>query len=301
MNTYQLTCFLAVAETLSFARAAEQLHVTQPAVTQQIKSLEKELNVKLFRRNTRTVRMTMAGSAFLEDARHIVSLSRRAVKRFEHPYAQEVQLLSLGCHSYTHLFLLPDALRRLSLIYPNLHPRLQVVPFQHLYRLLEEDDVEAVIGFREPDSRKVPGVYRELKKIPIICLCHPDNPLSGKKALSLNELEQENLVLMDPIKSPVNVAHLQGQLMGGRDPSHFYFCESPEAMIVLVQSGFGISVLPDLFVPPDSPLVRIPLEGIEPISFGLYYKSLQGNEPLRAFVRIMKEVFAQREVSADSE
>lgn len=170
MNTFQLTCFLAVAETLSFARAAEQLHVTQPAVTQQIKSLEKELNVKLFRRNTRTVRMTMAGSAFLEDARHIVSLSRRAVKRFEHPYAQEVQLLSLGCHSYTHLFLLPDALRRLSLIYPNLHPRLQVVPFQHLYRLLEEDDVEAVIGFREPDSRKVPGVYRELKKIPIICL-----------------------------------------------------------------------------------------------------------------------------------
>ena len=86
MNTFQLTCFLAVAETLSFARAAEQLHVTQPAVTQQIKSLEKELNVKLFRRNTRTVRMTMAGSAFLEDARHIVSLSRRAVKRFEHPY-----------------------------------------------------------------------------------------------------------------------------------------------------------------------------------------------------------------------
>lgn len=68
MNTFQLTCFLAVAETLSFARAAEQLHVTQPAVTQQIKSLEKELNVKLFRRNTRTVRMTMAGSAFLEDA-----------------------------------------------------------------------------------------------------------------------------------------------------------------------------------------------------------------------------------------
>ena len=42
MNTFQLTCFLAVAETLSFARAAEQLHVTQPAVTQQIKSLEKE-------------------------------------------------------------------------------------------------------------------------------------------------------------------------------------------------------------------------------------------------------------------
>ena len=57
MNTFQLSCFIRVAETLNFARAAEQLHVTQPAVTQQIQSLEKELNVKLFKRNTRTVKI----------------------------------------------------------------------------------------------------------------------------------------------------------------------------------------------------------------------------------------------------
>lgn len=48
MNTTQLLCFLTVAETLNFARAAEQLHVTQPAVTQQIHSLETELNLHLF-------------------------------------------------------------------------------------------------------------------------------------------------------------------------------------------------------------------------------------------------------------
>ena len=58
MNTVQLECFLAVADNLSFARAAEQLHITQPAVTHQISSLENELNVKLFRRTTRTVALT---------------------------------------------------------------------------------------------------------------------------------------------------------------------------------------------------------------------------------------------------
>ena len=58
MNTFQLSCFLAVAETLSFARAAEQLNITQPAVTHQIHSLETELNVKLFVRTTRTVNLT---------------------------------------------------------------------------------------------------------------------------------------------------------------------------------------------------------------------------------------------------
>ena len=61
MNTFQLHCFLTVAEHLNFARAAQQLNVTQPAVTHQIRTLEAELNVKLFRRTTRTVNLTPAG------------------------------------------------------------------------------------------------------------------------------------------------------------------------------------------------------------------------------------------------
>ena len=63
MNTFQLSCFLQVAETLNFARAAEILHVTQPAVTQQIRSLEKELGVPLFHRTTRSVKLTQARAA----------------------------------------------------------------------------------------------------------------------------------------------------------------------------------------------------------------------------------------------
>ena len=54
MNTFQLSCFLAVAAYLNFAQAAPSLHVTHPAVSQQIPSLEQELNVKLFRRTTRS-------------------------------------------------------------------------------------------------------------------------------------------------------------------------------------------------------------------------------------------------------
>ena len=81
MNTFQLTCFLAVADTLNFARAAELLHVTQPAVTAQIHSLEKEMNVKLFKRTTRSVKMTEEGLIFLDDAKRIVEISQRAKKK----------------------------------------------------------------------------------------------------------------------------------------------------------------------------------------------------------------------------
>ena len=58
MNIFQLSCFLAVANSLSFARAAEQMNISQPAITHQIKALESELNVKLFRRSTRLVEIT---------------------------------------------------------------------------------------------------------------------------------------------------------------------------------------------------------------------------------------------------
>lgn len=65
MNTTQLRCFLSVAEYLSFARAAEQLNMTQPAISHQISSLEKELDVQLFVRTTRSVTLTEEGSTLL--------------------------------------------------------------------------------------------------------------------------------------------------------------------------------------------------------------------------------------------
>ena len=77
--------------------------------------------------------------------------------------------------------------------------------------------------------------------------------------------------------------------MGGRSPSEFYFCESAEAAAILVNAGFGISILPSLLVPPAFPVVQLPLEEIPPVSFGIYYKSLQGNPPLKSLIQLMKE------------
>ena len=111
MTIFQMECFVAVAENLSFARAAEQLHVTQPAVTQQIHSLEKELNVRLLNRSTRSVKLTEEGKIFLQDARQIVEISARARKRFENPDSRKIRPLTLGCYSFAGLFQLSDILK----------------------------------------------------------------------------------------------------------------------------------------------------------------------------------------------
>jgi DNA-binding transcriptional LysR family regulator len=74
----QIRCFLAVAELRHFGRAAEQLHVVQPAVSQLVRRLEHELGVQLFHRTTRTVDLTPAGAAFLEHAREVIAAVDRA-------------------------------------------------------------------------------------------------------------------------------------------------------------------------------------------------------------------------------
>ena len=290
MNIFQLNCFLAVAEYLNFARAAEQLHVTHPAVSQQIQSLEKELNTKLFTRTTRTVKLTEEGRTFLYDAQQMVAISERVKKRFENVHGSQIQTLALGCYNYPCLFWLSDILKKLAIEYPNLHPRLQVVPFQHIYRLLEEGDIDAIVGFKELPSMKISFNYREIRKIPLVCVCPKENPLSEKSSITIEELKKERLVLFTPTKASVQIAQIQGQLMGGRAPSEFYFCESAEAIAVLVNAGFGVSVLPELFVPRSFSIPRIPIEDVDPVSFGVYYKSLQGNAPLKDLIRIMKEL-----------
>lgn len=290
MNTFQLTCFLAVAETLNFAQAAELRGITQPAITHQIHTLEKELNVKLFNRTTRTVKLTWDGQTFLNDARNIVIISERAIKRFENPLHQEIQNFSLGCHIHGHLFLLPEVLRRMAESYPNLHPQIQVVPFKHLYRLLSEDDVDVIIAFRENGTKKMPFIYKELCRIPIVGYCAADHPLATRSHLNITDLKQEKLILHDPKKSPDSITKLQMQLMETHTSSELFFCDSEEAALALAQAGYGIAFLPGLHTAKSPSLIRIPIDGLESLSFGMYYKTLSGNPILEDFVRFAREI-----------
>ena len=111
MNTVQLECFVAVAENLNFSRASEDLKITQPAVSHQIRSLEEELGVKLFRRTSKSVSLTPEGILFLPDANMILKTAMSAKERLgsrERPMPFDI-----GCHSQAELRLLPPVLKEL--------------------------------------------------------------------------------------------------------------------------------------------------------------------------------------------
>lgn len=291
MNTFQISCFLAVAEHLNFARAAEQLHVTQPAVTQQIHSLEKELGVSLFARTTRSVRLTQEGRLFLQDARQLFHLANRAKGRFQNASTGGIQDLAVGCDSYPCLFSLSGVLGQLRQGHPNLHPHLQVVPFPQAFRLLEEGDLEVVVGFRKPGVVKG-ATYRELATFPLVGLLPTGHPLATREALRLEDLKGERLVLLPLERTLPQAAKLQGALLEGKPPEEVYLCDSGEAIAALVGGGFGVAILPNLLVPPSGTVEAVPLVGAEPASFGVYYRTHQGKPLVKAFIAALREEFA---------
>lgn len=293
MNTFQLSCFLAVANSLSFARAAEQMNVSQPAITHQIKMLENELNVKLFRRSTRVVEITPEGKSFVVDAQSMVGIAKQAKMRFHNPEDRPLETLSIGCSSYTQLELLTEVLHNLSADCVNLHPRLHVVSHDQLFHLLETETADVIFDILESVDTKGKLTFKELKRSPLVCVCRKDNPIADETCISMQKLAEEKLIFCDPINLAPNIAKLQWKLVGGRNPADLHFCSSAEASIVLAGAGFGLAILPKLFVPQENNIQTVALEEAPQLSFGIFYKPYPGDAVIRKFVRHAKQHFSE--------
>jgi DNA-binding transcriptional LysR family regulator len=287
VNTFQLRCFLAVADYLNFARAAQELNISQPAISHQIKSLEEELNVKLFHRSTRVVELTLEGRAFLPDAKSIVSIADQAAKRFQDPAERPVTLLTIGGSSYHHLSCLADSLHELSARIDNLHPRLQVAHHDQLFRMLENDTLDVIFEIGEETPPKG-TVYRELCTSAIVCICRKDAALAQNEMLSPEQLRTETLILCDPLSLSTQVAAMQLKLAEGRSPAEVHFSSSVDASIVLALAGFGAAILPDILVPPGDALTKVPIVDAPAVPLGLFYKPHPGDDLLKQFARIAR-------------
>lgn len=287
MNTVQIQCFLTVANTLNFARAAQQLHITQPAVTQQIHGLEKELGVQLFHRTTHSVQITQEGMLFLTDARQMAAISDRAKKRFARQPAEAIETLTIGCMHIQSLSLLTGPLARMKREHPTFHPQIQMVPFQHIYRLLDEGSLDVVAEFQNQAASAF--AYKELTQSPMVCICAQGHPLADRQEISLEELEHQPLILPVPSQVPLSVRKQQEVLLGERMPSELYFCDTVDAISVLTAAGYGVSVLPALLVSRAASVCQIPIKEGQSISFGLYYKDLKDRALLKSFIKMEKQ------------
>ncbi len=194
MDTRQLAAFCAVVERRSFSQAAEQLGVTQPAVSLQIRSLEKRLGLQLLDRSGRRVEPTEAGRRLYRSAQRLLAVEEQLLAEIGDEAEGELHgRLEIGASTGPGGTVLPVVLAEFQQLHPGVHVALAVSDTQHVVEQVARREVElGVVGA----SRRHRGVVFEPFFHDQVVLAVPRGHRFAGKTVTLDELKGEPLVLM---------------------------------------------------------------------------------------------------------
>ena len=288
MNTTQLECFVTVAECLNFSKAADILKLTQPAVSHQIRSLEEELEVKLFHRTSKNVSLTQEGLLFLADAHLILKTALSAKRRLEDH--TPIIPFELGCHNHLEMNLLPPVLKILSQNFPLIRPTIHLVPFPSLLDMVENSQLNAALGIKE-EQNKSSLFFKDLVSAPICCICSPDYPLAKAETLTKRQLSG-TLIACSPRHIPDSVFAVQNSILLNLPPEQRFLTGSLESALTLAKAGLGYILYPQIPGAQEPGLRSIPVTTLPAVSFGVYCSSSLDHPVLKTFLRLMGQTFS---------
>ena len=169
-----LRVFLVAAEERNFSRAAERLHMTQSAVSQNIQSLEKAYKIELFNRLGRTVELSEAGQTILPMVREVLLAARLLEDGLQEVNHQIGGELLIGCSTSAGKYLLPTLLAEFRHDYPAVHPRVKIISRDGVMERLINRTIPIGIASRQIEHREIESV--PLFDDRIILIVHPSHP-----------------------------------------------------------------------------------------------------------------------------
>lgn len=254
-----LKAFVTVADHASFSNAADQLHLTQPAVSKRIALLENQVGVRLFDRIGRTVNLTEAGRELLPRARDIlrnVDDTQRAITNLSGSISGS---LSLATSHHIGLWRLPAVLKEYSRRYPDVSLDLHFMDSEVAYDQIVQGNLELGI------ITLAPGQHERLNSINVwrdelVFMCSPDHPLAGAPAITLQALSAHPAILPDMSTFTGRIVKRlfdERRLSLDVNMSTNYL----ETIKMLVSIGLGWSVLPQTML--DETTVCLDIPGVE--------------------------------------
>jgi DNA-binding transcriptional LysR family regulator len=285
-----LRYFLAVAEELNFSRAAERLHVAQPALSAQIKAFETLLGCELFRRTTRKVELTPAGELLLPEAREIVGRADEALAKLGAFGRGQGGGLRIGFAAHAAGETGVEILRRLHEELPALEADLvESRTLEGLQQSVVDRDTDAAFAWlpilhEELDSELV-AFERKLVAM------HPEHRLAAKRAVEPDDLVDEPIITPWDRYSPETLEYWLAPFREGRKEFDIY-AESVDNCLNLVGLGAGVYCVPEsverFYGRPD--IVFRPLVGVEAAVIALAWRRDTENPAVAKLVEVTRAV-----------
>lgn len=244
MDLREVRTFVAVADLGTVSKAAEQLHITQPALSRQIADLEDELGLRLFDRVGRRLLLTSEGAQLLKECRGLLNYSRAVREQAEGLKRGDAGLLRVSASPHLIEGLFPDFLRDYAKRYPNVHVRLIEAIGPQMFELLEKGElhlVQAVARALAHDDRRF-GAY-PLAPMEMLAACHPSLKLGKGGSIEIQALAPypllqatEDFAMRRSFDSACRLA--------GFVPNYILECKSPHALLAMAQAGHGVAIIP---------------------------------------------------------
>ena len=246
MELRHLRYFVAVAEQLHFRHAAEIVHVAQPALSQQIRQLERELGVILLERSRHKVRLTPAGKAFYENAQCILRQADQAVAKARKVERGDSGTIRIGFVSTAAIRVLPDAVKKLQKQAPSAEVELNELAageqIDGLYR--DQLDIGFVHAKLSHDVMETMVVARERLIVAVPASCK----LAGCNRVDLKDLASWTAIMPAGHSSSgfYEQVRMAYQIAGVR-PERVHYTRLLQTGLLLVGAGVGVSLVPESF------------------------------------------------------
>ncbi len=240
-----LQAFVAVAERNSFRQAANDLFISQPALSRRIDKLEEALGVKLFERTTRRVQLTNVGQAFLVNVRDALNGLEDAVLGVADLAAHRTGTVTLACVPSAVWHFLPDVLKRYTAQFPKIRVRVHDESAQDVLNLVLTGEADFGICFTGAENPEIS--FQPIYVESYVLAMRRDHPLAGRKKLSWKDTVDERYISV--AKSSGNRSVLDAAL-AGVEKHPWISCEinHVSGILALVESGLGVAAVPGLSI-----------------------------------------------------
>jgi DNA-binding transcriptional LysR family regulator len=292
MELRHLRYFVAVAEDLSFTKAAGKLHLAQPSLTRQIHNLEEELGVRLLNRSKSRVTLTEEGRSFLADTRRILALATESVLAVQRLSRGEVGQLNIAYLPNFDFEMLPESLRAFRQTFPHVALNLfDMTPAEQL-RALEARKID--LGFVGlPPAPMVGAIECEsIAQHRIVAVLPVNHPLARKRQLSLSDLETMFFVGMSEKTHPGFREWLNRTCQqAGFTPRVLQDAELEPALMTFVAEGLGVTLAREHIKKlPHPGVVFRPLAPVLKSDYCIAWNRNNDSRALRQYVEIIKDL-----------
>jgi DNA-binding transcriptional LysR family regulator len=248
MSDRRLQVFHTVARLLSFTKAAESLHMTQPAVTFQVRQLEEQFNTRLFDRTHNRISLTEAGQRVYEFADRIFELYAEMENAVRDMTGEISGMLVMGASTTIAEYMLPALLGDFKKQYPDINVHLKVSNSDGIVSMVENNDID--LGVVEAPVMNKNLVVEECRKDRLVAIVPPQHALASLETVAIKDLLENAYIAREEGSGTREVIqeYLTDLGMQASDVHISMELGSPEAIKGAVEAGMGVSIVSEVTI-----------------------------------------------------